>query len=345
MNAVVGTIKQTGGKLRGSLIAKGDDGFSPVVTVSAMDGGNMVTIQDEKGTHSFPVFNGAGAVVCTKYGRPITANDSGNQSLGGLTLYGRTEQLTNPSPSFQKALINIGSNEQTLSVSVNDETVLSMEISEGLPGIPMQAVCQKHNYTDKNGQKWFTDEIDFARGVYIQRCFKMTFDGTENWRLNSNGHQYISAADIPLLKNFDTGSNAPDNGQCTYMLCSHFQTVPRAPSNKPSIFADSTVGSNGNYIRFKWDAYTNNLDGWKTWLAEQAASGTPITMVLGGKTPVETKLPDEVLAQYKEMKTQYGSTTIINNFLADMAVTYVADTKLYIDNKFNELAAAIVNNT
>lgn len=58
MSAVVGKIKQTGEKLRGSLIAKGDDGFSPVVEVVAEENGYLVKITDAQGDKTFRIING-----------------------------------------------------------------------------------------------------------------------------------------------------------------------------------------------------------------------------------------------------------------------------------------------
>lgn len=43
---------------------------------------------------------------------------------------------------------------------------LTVPTPNGLPGIP---VSSGGNYTDESGQAWICDEIDFARGVYVQR--------------------------------------------------------------------------------------------------------------------------------------------------------------------------------
>ena len=60
-------------------------------------------------------------------------------------------------------------------------------------------------------------------------------------------------------------------------------------------------------------------------------------------TPIETDLTPEEIAAYKALRT-YGPTTVITNDAgAGMEVTYVADTKAYIDKKFKELNQAIVN--
>lgn len=43
------------------------------------------------------------------------------------------------------------------------------------------------------------------------------------------------------------------------------------------------------------------------------------------------------------LQTYYGTTNIFNSENANMEVEYLADTKLYIDNKLAELSSAILN--
>ena len=45
---------------------------------------------------------------------------------------------------------------------------LTLQTPNGLPGVP---VSKDGNYTDSNGQQWVCDEIDLARGKYVQREF------------------------------------------------------------------------------------------------------------------------------------------------------------------------------
>ena len=51
------------------------------------------------------------------------------------------------------------------------QTVVVSTPLNGLPGVPVPA-CG--DYTDADGQQWACDEIDFGRGVYVQRCFRET---------------------------------------------------------------------------------------------------------------------------------------------------------------------------
>ena len=60
-------------------------------------------------------------------------------------------------------------------------------------------------------------------------------------------------------------------------------------------------------------------------------------------TPIETDLTAEEIAQYSALHTNYPNTTVYNDEGAGIGVKYVADTKLYIDNKFTELQNAILS--
>ena len=56
------------------------------------------------------------------------------------------------------------------------EQLLTLPTPNGLPGIP---VTSGGNYTDPTGQQWVCDEVDFARGVRVQRIDKTALDGTK----------------------------------------------------------------------------------------------------------------------------------------------------------------------
>ena len=91
-----------------------------------------------------------------------------------------------------------------------------------------------------------------------------------------------------------------------------------------------------------WSKYVGDLDGWKTWLAEQAAAGTPVTFVLGYKTPVETKIPDEVLNGLRTLVLREGENLLYNDASTVMRLSYMADTGPYLEAKLAQLSAAIL---
>lgn len=202
----------------------------------------------------------------------------------------------------------------------------------GLPGIP---TTSGGNYTDENGQQWICDEIDFARGVYVQRIGKCIItsadvgnsiqdDCVQVMKPNDFLYQYGS----PMLSNrFSNNREAYCDGISTatlYLKEGEF-------SNR--YWADST----SRFLFFKHSAITS-LDAAKAWFD---ANETTVLYILA--EPIETPLSAEELAAYAELHTNYPNTTIYNDAGAGLGVKYVADTKLYIDNKFAELKNAILS--
>ena len=179
----------------------------------------------------------------------------------------------------------------------------------GLPGIP---VTSGGNYTDENGRQWICDEVDFERGVYVQRIGLNNLTGKETYLdyVSSDG-----AVSTPLLH--------LDN---TPFICSHFTTGETTSqwANKYAIVFDiATAGC-------------NTMDEFVAFVTEQFAIGTPIKIVYILETTIETPLSETELAAYRALHTNKPNTTILNDSGAYMSVDYTADTKLYIDNKIKE---------
>ena len=59
-------------------------------------------------------------------------------------------------------------------------------------------------------------------------------------------------------------------------------------------------------------------------------------------TPIETALSAEQLAAFAALHSTYPNTTVFNDKNAGMEVKYVADTKLYIDQKLAAISAAML---
>lgn len=82
------------------------------------------------------------------------------------------------------------------------EQLLTLPTPNGLPGIP---VTSGGNYTDPRGQQWVCDEVDFERGVQVQRVDKAAFDSTktlaeQNAILASPIETPLSPAEIAAYK-------------------------------------------------------------------------------------------------------------------------------------------------
>lgn len=198
---------------------------------------------------------------------------------------------------------------------------LTVSTPNGLPGIP---VTSGGNYTDEAGQQWVCDEVDFARGVYVQRVQEYVFKGKEPvtapyW--DSTGFCYS-------IGNY--GMPKPTVGtETTKVLCNYLSGTNAIATNEMVYFRN--IGS-----------FSSQAEA-STYLKGLYESGNPFTIQYVIATPIETPLSAEELAAYAALHTNYPNTTIFNDGGAGMEISYVADTKLYIDNKINAMAAAIVN--
>lgn len=109
--------------------------------------------------------------------------------------------------------------------------------------------------------------------------------------------------------------------------------------------ADEIDYARGVYVRRigKIDAYAGEDVG-DAWISStgELSAGATVLYVLA--EPTETPLTEEDLTAYRNAHTYKPNTTVYNDGGAEMEVSYTADTKTYIDNKFAALSAAILNN-
>lgn len=164
-------------------------------------------------------------------------------------------------------------------------------------------------------------------GQLIKRLAKKIMDGS-NIDASASGQQEGS-----YLVNIETVSD---------MLTGNYNVgLSTICSNKRS-------GKEKNTIRFG----ANNKNVY-LYLDESFAGKTPtelrkyfvknpFTIVYPLENPIVTELSSEEVQKILALHTNKLNTTIWNDQNADMQVTYVADTKSYIDNKFKELSDAIV---
>ena len=195
------------------------------------------------------------------------------------------------------------------------EQLLSVATPNGLPGIP---VATGGNYTDANGQQWICDEIDFDRGVYIQRIGNKLFDGSsdELWNYESQ------KTDTMLLRMEILDSVHVGNVVATDFLCSHF--------NAYAIYSIDAEGMQHSgqqfYLRvLKTKLGTADVSGFRAMLAD-----FPMSLKYVLATPIETPMTEEELAAYAALRTYRGNTTVSNDASAHMEIEYVMDAKTYI---------------
>ena len=274
-------------------------------------------------------------IVETASGEIIQLDDAADMELAGLKIYGKTTQNGTPSPDAPVPLESVGgSGSVTVKVGISetDENpqMLTISTPNSLPGLPVNTIG---NYTDENGQQWYCDEVDFTRGMYIQRIKQYVFNGDENWQnLNRDTRAFY-------IKLGTTGY-----GIYGVTLCDKLPYNDDVSDNSKSgvgfrVLTSSARGGFCLYLRLP-EEYTDitTVAKFEAWLPEN-----PLTVYIALTEPIEIPLTEEQLAQYATLHTNYPNTTIFNDGGAGMEVKYVADTKLYIDKKFAELSTALLN--
>lgn len=211
----------------------------------------------------------------------------------------------------------------------------SIPVTTPLCGVP---VASGGNYTDSSGQQWVCDEIDFGRGVKVQRTKRIRYSGAagESWSRQNSSSPYVFRENALVKDNKQPASNE----DVAQMLCDKFNiTKQNLIYNTATVDAISMSGSQkGIYV--KPSGFTGStVEEFTAWLASN-----PFEVVYILDTPIETPLTDYELAAYAELHTNEPVTTIYADVNAGLAVTYKADTKRYVDKKFDALAAAIINN-
>lgn len=173
--------------------------------------------------------------------------------------------------------------------------------------------------SDRPLTKWDRLEKRNGQWGWVYKSMEITLDGSEQWKTIGNGF-YIAGGIEDTVK-----------------------------YDKNMLIDKLIYASSGEYPRFivttSGEAYTplifnveDSVNGIKEWLASN-----PLTVWY--ETTEETFVPltAEEQEQMNALHTYYSTTMLSNDAGCDMALTYIADTKAYIDNKVSAIQAAIVN--
>lgn len=255
----------------------------------------------------------AAAIVCEAEGETIQVSDSSADPLVGLRIFGKSTQNGTPTPDAPVEIVSANVPVVTITDGTEENVqTLTLSTPDSLPGIP---VSSGGTYTDANGQQWIADEIDLARGVYVQRVRRVEADSSGAWVEHSSGRFYLQLADTDAYASKET-------------LCSHATYLRIATEG-----SYCSNGSRGVYLN-KNAAYSTVGE-----LVELLSKST-FVFILALATPIETPLSTEEIEAYKALLANKPTTTVLNDAGAWMALEYAADPKTYIDNKIAALLAA-----
>ena len=325
--------------------------------------------------------DGAPPIVCQESGENVSVSDSSDRPLRGLTLYGKTTQNGTPTPASPVELVSVG-NSGAIKAMVTGKNLADVKLIQGgtaqygrlvtiapiklLKGVsytvsfdtPNTGIdCYVHN--DAFSHKAFT--LDGKRKAFTfsyasNKSMKVGSDGTVILISRSSATSNVNTGYISNVQ-IEMGASATDYEP--YKGQSLTATTPNGLPGIPVTSGGNYTDENGqqwicdevDFARGVYAKYVDIINGY----AGESIFGPYISttgdLTAGAKvlyaltTPIETALSAEEMVAYYALHSNKPNTVAFNDAGAGMKLAYVADTKLYIDNKFGELAAALVNKT
>ena len=210
-------------------------------------------------------------------------------------------------------MLNAGNTELTYEPYKTPQSIV-LSTPNGLPGIP---VASGGNYTDENGKQWVCDEIDLARGKYVQRVkkFVVTTD-TGIFSLN----QYATAA-LDVVQPFRASEYNGQIIKSSAMMAKNF--VVKFMWNITEEVAYTTEQTiDFNILNERIGTNAESTPGEAVAAVREWLKDNPLTFLCQLITPIETDLPAEEIAAYKALHTYSPATTVSNDAEAWMKVGY-----------------------
>nr|DAU62247.1 MAG TPA: hypothetical protein [Caudoviricetes sp.] len=217
-----------------------------------------------------------------------------------------------PSPDYPQEIQSAG-DAGNLSVIVknpDNEQMQSVPFStpNGLPGIP---VSSGGNYTDSNGQQWICDEIDFGRGVYVQRIgVLMLDDKSKILSMSKWDNNHLDVVQPYRVTNFTMSKRK--------VICDRLP-----PEEKGEAWSRDIEMIGGVFIKngtdFYIDFYIKNqrLGTTKDTNPDDAISAAlkwlkenPLSCKYALATPIENPLSETDIAAYRALTTYKGTTIL-----------------------------------
>jgi len=250
--------------------------------------------------------------VTTDKSTSIVLNDSSDCNIVGLTLYGKSTQSAVPSPTNP---VDINSVENPSITFSNKKSSQNLQLNYILRGVDNTCDVLTIN---SDGTGFITEKLQQLV------LLSSDFDNLKENPSGTNTHRCTLTL---------SNSTQWANSSVKYApLCNVLQFFAFAGTEKYPCF---DIRTNTLYVDLGL-----SLNDTKATLKNCADENNGIVLVGVKQTPTVLNLTKEQINEFLNLHTYYPSTTVVSD--CDSQLTYIADTKNYIDNKFNELATAIV---
>ena len=178
----------------------------------------------------------------------------------------------------------------------------------GLPGIP---VSSDGNYTDADGRQWVCDEVDFKKGVYVQRIGKRTITSKDVFHKSG-----MSTDDVNYFSLGNFSLHIGTIGEKDVLMSNCFVAgINHGFGAWGKIFLSSAFDGNV-YFSVEAQKYPDE-ETFKQWAVENG-----LMFLYQLVDIIETPLAAEELSAYKTLRTYSPTTTVINDAGAGMSVGY-----------------------
>lgn len=174
----------------------------------------------------------------------------------------------------------------------------------------------------------YKDEI--TKDGIVRNIKKIVVNGSENWIYRNNNNTYKNTTHFHLLL-----KDAVKSTPVVDSKCNSFIDNKTVNSDEVSY----TIYFNNLYVKLPKEQFPD-VKTLKTWLSEN-----PVTVEYALAEPIIEPLPEE-FEQFLKLNSYYPTTVIATDggeVNSDIEVTYVADTKNYIDNKVSTNVANIIS--
>ena len=250
--------------------------------------------------------------VTTDKSTSIVLNDSSDCNIVNLVLYGKSTQSAVPSPTNP---VDINSVENPSITFSNKKSSQNLQLNYILRGV--DNICDVLTI-NSDGTGFITEKLQQLV------LLSSDFDNLKENPSGTNTHRCTLTL---------SNSTQWANSSVKYApLCNVLQFFAFAGTEKYPCF---DIRTNTLYVDLGL-----SLNDTKATLKNCADENNGIVLVGVKQTPTVINLTNEQINGFLNLHMYYPSTTVVSD--CDSQLTYIADTKNYIDNKFNELATALV---
>ena len=178
----------------------------------------------------------------------------------------------------------------------------------GLPGIP---VSSDGNYTDADGRQWVCDEVDFKKGVYVQRIGKRTITSKDVFHKSG-----MSTDDVNYFSLGNFSLHIGTIGEKDVLMSNCFVAgINHGFGAWGKIFLSSAFDGKV-YFSVEAQKYPDE-ETFKQWAVENG-----LMFLYQLVDIIETPLAAEELSAYKTLHTYSPTTIVANDAGAGMSVGY-----------------------